>query len=98
MVAMVFTFYLHYLVSLQGKCRPLSQYDFLDLGDVEENRLHAQSPKGDRPYIVDPDLAQLVAQHIGPEDAKTVIFECNPGMYLETKWKSACYIKVLLTC
>ncbi|XP_033972369.1 dimethyladenosine transferase 2, mitochondrial [Trematomus bernacchii] len=72
-------------VTLQGKCRPLSRYDFLDLGDVEENRLHAQSPKGDRHYIVDPDLAQLVAQHIEPEDAKTVIFECNPGPGVLTK-------------
>ncbi|XP_034080196.1 dimethyladenosine transferase 2, mitochondrial [Gymnodraco acuticeps] len=77
------------VVALQGKCRPLSRYvyldDFLDLGDVEENRLHAQSSKIARHYIVDPDLAQLVAQHIEPEDAKTVIFECNPGPGVLTK-------------
>uniref|UniRef100_A0A7N9ATQ4 rRNA adenine N(6)-methyltransferase n=1 Tax=Mastacembelus armatus TaxID=205130 RepID=A0A7N9ATQ4_9TELE len=62
-----------------GQCRPLCHYDFLDLGVVEENVRRAQACKKIRHFIVDPDLAKLVAQHIGPEDAKTIIFECNPG-------------------
>ncbi|GAA6220091.1 dimethyladenosine transferase 2, mitochondrial [Lates japonicus] len=66
-------------VAVQGQCRPLCQYDFLDLGEVEENVRRAQACKKMRTFIVDPDLAKLVAEHIGPEDAKTVIFECNPG-------------------
>lgn len=71
-------------VFLQGQCRPLCQYDFLDLGEVEENVRRAQGCKKIRHFIVDPDLANLVAQHLGPDlqDAKTVIFECNPGMGL----------------
>lgn len=71
-------------VFLQGQCRPLCQYDFLDLGEVEENVRRAQACKKIRHFIVDPDLANLVAQHLGPDlqDAKTVIFECNPGMCL----------------
>uniref|UniRef100_A0A3Q4G6J4 rRNA adenine N(6)-methyltransferase n=1 Tax=Neolamprologus brichardi TaxID=32507 RepID=A0A3Q4G6J4_NEOBR len=68
-------------VAVQGQCRPLCQYDFLDLGEVEENVRRAQACKKIRHFIVDPDLANLVAQHLGPDlqDAKTVIFECNPG-------------------
>lgn len=66
-------------VAVQGQCRPLCRYDFLDLGEVEENVRRAQSCKKIRQFIVDPDLAKLITQHLGPEDAKTVIFECNPG-------------------
>uniref|UniRef100_A0A3Q3KID2 rRNA adenine N(6)-methyltransferase n=1 Tax=Monopterus albus TaxID=43700 RepID=A0A3Q3KID2_MONAL len=66
-------------VAVQGQCRPLCRYDFLDLGDVEENVHRAQACKTMRHFIVDPELAKVVAQHLGPEDAKTVIFECNPG-------------------
>lgn len=40
----------------------------------------ARACKKIRHFLVDPDLAKLVAQHLGPEDSKTVIFECNPGM------------------
>ena len=69
-------------VLLQGQRRPLCRYDFLDLGEVEENVRRVQACKKMRHFIVDPDLAKLVAQHLSPEDAKTVIFECNPGMYL----------------
>ncbi|TKS69937.1 Dimethyladenosine transferase 2, mitochondrial [Collichthys lucidus] len=66
-------------VAVQGQCRPLCRYDFLDLGEVEDNVRRAQTCKKMRHFIVDPDLAKLVAQHLGAEDAKTVIFECNPG-------------------
>lgn len=66
-------------VAVQGQCRPLCQYDFLDLGEVEENVRCAQASKTMRHFIVDPDLAKLVTQHLEPEDAKTIIFECNPG-------------------
>lgn len=63
------------------QCRPLCQYDFLDIGEVEENIRRAQACKKIRHFIVDPDLAHLVTQHLGPDiqDSKTVVFECNPG-------------------
>lgn len=67
---------------LQGQRRPLCRYDFLDLGEVEENVRRAQTCKKMRHFIVDPDLAKLVTQHLGPENAKTAIFECNPGTCL----------------
>lgn len=73
---------------LQGQRRPLCRYDFLDLGEVEENVRRAQECKKMRHFIVDPDLANLVAQHLGPENAKTVIFECNPGTDSPENWKS----------
>ncbi|KAM7423887.1 hypothetical protein PAMA_000315 [Pampus argenteus] len=65
----------------RGQCRPLSLYDFLDLGEVEENVRRAQACKKNRYFIVDPELAKLVTEHLGPDlqDAKTVIFDCNPG-------------------
>ncbi|KAL7406710.1 hypothetical protein ABVT39_024906 [Epinephelus coioides] len=66
-------------VAVQGQCRPLCRYDFLDLGEVEDNVRRAQTCKAKRYFIVDPDLAKLVVQHLEPEDPKTVIFECNPG-------------------
>lgn len=66
-------------VAVQGQCRPLCRYDFLELGEVEENVRRAQACKTIRHFIVDPDLAELVTQHLGPEDSKSVIFECNPG-------------------
>ncbi|XP_075966203.1 dimethyladenosine transferase 2, mitochondrial [Anarhichas minor] len=66
-------------VAVQGQCRPLCRYDFLDLGEVEENVRRAQACKKIRHFIVDPDLAELVTQHLGSVDAKSVIFDCNPG-------------------
>ncbi|XP_008298697.1 dimethyladenosine transferase 2, mitochondrial [Stegastes partitus] len=68
-------------VAVQGQCRPLCRYDFLDLGEVEENVRRALACKKIRHFIVDPDLADLITQHVGPDlqDGKTVIFECNPG-------------------
>lgn len=32
---------------------------------------------------MNPDLAELVTQHLRPENGRSVIFECNPGMYLD---------------
>lgn len=68
-------------VAVQGQCRPLCRYDFLDLGEVEDNVRRALACKRIRHFIVNPELAKLVTQCLGPElqDAKTVIFECNPG-------------------
>lgn len=63
------------------QCRPLCQYDFLDIEEVEEYVRRAQKCKQIRHFIVNPDLANIVAQHLGPDiqDSKTVLFECNPG-------------------
>lgn len=60
------------------QCRPLCQYDFLDISQVEEQ---IQACKKMRHFIVDQDLAHLVTQHLGPDiqDSKTIVFECNPG-------------------
>ncbi|XP_022049270.1 dimethyladenosine transferase 2, mitochondrial [Acanthochromis polyacanthus] len=67
--------------AVQGQRRPLCRYDFLDLGEVEDNVRRALACKKIRHFIVDPDLANIVAQSLGPElqDSKTVIFDCNPG-------------------
>lgn len=69
-------------MSLQGQFRPLSRFDYLDLGKVEENIRRAQACKKRRHFIVNPDLANVVARHVAPDpqDTKSVIFECNPGM------------------
>ncbi|XP_075906138.1 dimethyladenosine transferase 2, mitochondrial [Nelusetta ayraudi] len=66
-------------VALQEQRRPLCRFDFLDLGEVEENVRRAQACKKMRHFIVDPDLANLVTQHLQPENSKSVILECNPG-------------------
>ncbi|KAJ8341849.1 hypothetical protein SKAU_G00341400 [Synaphobranchus kaupii] len=67
--------------SLKGQCRPMCRYDFLDLGEVEENTRKAQASKSLRRFIVDPALARLVADHLEEDlaEGKAVIFECNPG-------------------
>ncbi|XP_029114456.1 dimethyladenosine transferase 2, mitochondrial isoform X2 [Scleropages formosus] len=67
--------------SLLGQCRPLSRYDFLDLGAVEENTRKVLASRSLRHFIVDPDLARVVAGHLERDlaDGKAVIFECNPG-------------------
>lgn len=67
--------------ALQGQRRPLCRFDFLDVGEVEENVCRARTCKKIRHFLVDPDLAKLVTQHLAPEDSKAIIFECNPGMY-----------------
>ncbi|XP_061526987.1 dimethyladenosine transferase 2, mitochondrial [Phycodurus eques] len=74
-------------VALKGQCRPLCFYDFLDLGEVEDNVRQARTCKKSRRFIVDPELAKLVAQHLGPDlhSAKTVVIECNPGPGVLTK-------------
>lgn len=40
---------------------------------------------------MDPELAKLVVQHLGPDlqSAKTVVLECNPGMCFVSKIKNA---------
>lgn len=70
-------------VSSQGQVRPLCRYDYLDLGELEENIRQAQACTNNRHFIVDPDLAHVVAQCLGSDlqNSKTVIFECNPGMF-----------------
>ncbi|CAL8243532.1 unnamed protein product [Lota lota] len=74
-------------VAVQGQCRPLCRYDFLDIGDVEENIIRAKACKLIRHFIVDPTMAEIVTKHLGPglEDPKTIIFECNPGPGVLTK-------------
>ncbi|XP_013855043.1 dimethyladenosine transferase 2, mitochondrial [Austrofundulus limnaeus] len=73
--------------AVQGQFRPLSSFDYLDLGTLEENIRQAQAFKNKRQFIVDPHLANVVAQHLGPDlrDSKAVILECNPGPGVLTK-------------
>ncbi|KAL4623868.1 dimethyladenosine transferase 2, mitochondrial-like [Arapaima gigas] len=64
-----------------GQCRPLSRYDFLDLGEVEENTQKVLTSRNLQHFIVDPDLARLVASLLEKdlENGKAAVFECNPG-------------------
>lgn len=68
-------------VSVKGQYRPHCRYDFLDLGEVEENTRKALGCATLRRFIVEPTLAKLVTNHLSEdiEDGKAVIFECNPG-------------------
>ncbi|XP_041929275.1 dimethyladenosine transferase 2, mitochondrial [Alosa sapidissima] len=68
-------------VSLTGQYRPHCRYDFLDLGEVEDNTRKALGSKTLRRFIVEPELARLVTDHLSRdiEDGKSVIFDCNPG-------------------
>lgn len=81
----------HFFHLSQGQFRPLCFYDFLDLGEVEDNVRQARTCKKSRLFIVDPELAKLVVQHLGPDlqSAKTVVLECNPGMCFVSKIKNA---------
>ncbi|XP_051920091.1 dimethyladenosine transferase 2, mitochondrial [Hippocampus zosterae] len=74
-------------VAMKGQFRPMCFYDFLDLGEVEDNVRQARTCKKSRRFIVDPELAKLVVQHLGPDlqSAKTVVLECNPGPGVLTK-------------
>ncbi|GAA6079633.1 dimethyladenosine transferase 2, mitochondrial, partial [Tachysurus ichikawai] len=63
-----------------NQLRPLSRYDPLDLGEVEENTRKALTCKHLRRFIIDPELARVVTEHLTPDidEGKAVIFECNP--------------------
>ncbi|XP_041109759.1 dimethyladenosine transferase 2, mitochondrial [Polyodon spathula] len=67
--------------SLKGQYRPLSRFDFLDVGEVEENIKKALTCRGLRRFIVNPDIASLIADHLDSDlsENRAVIFECNPG-------------------
>lgn len=67
--------------SLKGQCRPLSRFDFLDVGAVEENIKKALTCRVLRRFIVNPDIASLIADHLDSDlsENRAVIFECNPG-------------------
>uniref|UniRef100_H3B9X7 rRNA adenine N(6)-methyltransferase n=1 Tax=Latimeria chalumnae TaxID=7897 RepID=H3B9X7_LATCH len=67
--------------SLKGQHRHLSRFDFLDIGDVEELTAKALACRSLRRFIINPDLARIVVDHLDTDlsDSGTVIFECNPG-------------------
>lgn len=61
--------------------RPLTRFDPLDLGQVHENTLKALACKHLRRFIIDPELARVVVQHLEHDinHSNFAIFECNPG-------------------
>ncbi|MBN3293020.1 TFB2M transferase, partial [Polypterus senegalus] len=66
---------------LKGQYRPLSRFDFLDFGDLEEHTLKALACSSLRRFIINPDLAGLIAEKLDKDlsENHAVIFECNPG-------------------
>lgn len=68
-------------VAVQGQYQPSCRYYFLDVGEVEENICRIKACRTISHFIVDPALAKVVAEHLGPDldNSKTVIFDCNPG-------------------
>lgn len=68
-------------VALKSQRRPLRRCDLLDLGDEEENAHKAFNCKRLRRFIIDPNLARLVTDHLAHdlEEKNAVIFEVNPG-------------------
>lgn len=63
--------------------RPLSRFDFLDIEEVEEMINNAEKRRWIRRFIVNPDLANLIVEHIDTDlsENNAIIFECNPGEY-----------------
>lgn len=61
--------------------RPLSRFDFLDIEEVEEMINNAEKRRWIRRFIVNPDLANLIVEHIDTDlsENNAIIFECNPG-------------------
>ncbi|XP_028652764.1 dimethyladenosine transferase 2, mitochondrial [Erpetoichthys calabaricus] len=66
---------------LKGQYRPLSRFDFLDFGDLEEHTRKALACSSLRRFIINPDLAGLIAEKLDKDlsESHAVIFECNPG-------------------
>ncbi|XP_007896594.1 dimethyladenosine transferase 2, mitochondrial isoform X2 [Callorhinchus milii] len=58
--------------------RPLSRFDFLDLGDIEEL---TKKGKQKRKFIINPDLANVVTECLDDDlsEDRAILFECNPG-------------------
>lgn len=74
-------------VQEQDQRDPLPRYDYLDLGDVEENTQKAKDCNTVRRFLIEPAISSLVAHHLGPHlgDSRAVIFEVNPGPAVLTR-------------
>uniref|UniRef100_A0A3P8VET6 rRNA adenine N(6)-methyltransferase n=1 Tax=Cynoglossus semilaevis TaxID=244447 RepID=A0A3P8VET6_CYNSE len=62
-----------------GHTHPLCQHEDLDVRDIEEKIRRTLGSRQQKHYLVDPQLATVVAQHLRTGDTDSVIFECNPG-------------------